>query len=124
METARIIAGIIGLIVVLVISRKLNRRYEKIKSSKQILNIKLNKTVQLLNYHKHRMASPCANEKKVMLRADSLEKLMQDADFQFDERTKYMISKIVKELKTFAEIKLGQMDKADFDRRIDNIIDL
>lgn len=116
------IAGIAAFIIFLLIYRKLRRRQERIRGGKHLLSIKLDKIEHLLNYHKYSMSSPCAKEKNVLLKAKSLEKILKDPEFQFNEKTSIKIKKLAKELRKFATIKLGQMDKETFDRKIDEIL--
>lgn len=120
MEVERLIAGIAVFIIFLLIYRKLRRRQERIRGGKHLLSIKLDKIEHLLNYHKYSMSSPCAKEKNVLLKAKSLEEILKE--FQFNEKTSIKIKKLAKELRKFATIKLGQMDKETFDRKIDEIL--
>ena len=116
------IAGVAAFIIFFLVYRKLRRRQERIKGGKHLLSIKLEKIEKLLKYHKNSMASPCAKEKNVLLKANSLEKILKDPDFQFNEKTRIKVKKLAKELRKFAGIKLGQMDKETFNKRIDEIL--
>jgi len=122
MEVEQVIAGVGGLILFLIVYRKLRKRQEKINGSKHILSIKLEKIEQLLKYHKYSMLSPCAKEKNVLLKANSLEKILKDPDFHFNEKIRIKVKKLIKALRKFAGIKLGQMDKETFDKKIDEIL--